>query len=264
MLPWILLIASGFGLTLIFLRRLRMTRKDLMFQETLEMEEEEQEQTGLRPGDATQEEQEHAGLRPVQAEKDDTKTELVGSVRKTFLTADTHMSRGEYEEAEPLLLAVIESDPSHLEAHHKLGLMYMKRGDFGQAELYFSKLVNLKQDPVYFSNLGAALYQQQRLVEAAEAYENAIALDDKRGERLQSLGQVYYELGEDEKALHYFERAARRKPKDTDLKLILADYYERLVRLDEAIETLEGILEIDPYNDEVKKRIKLLRKKVGA
>lgn len=254
MLPWILLIASGLGLTLIFLRRLRMTRKDLMFQETLDMEEEEAIE------EATQEEEFN------QAESDDNddvKAELLGTVRKTFLKADTHLSRNEHEEAEPLLLAVIEADPSHLEAHHKLGLMFMKRGDFGQAELYFSKLVNLKQDPVYFSNLGAALYQQQRLVEAAEAYENAIALDDKRGERLQSLGQVYYELGEDDKALHYFERAARRKPKDTDLKLILADYYERLVRLDEAIETLEAVLELDPYNDEVKKRIKVLRKKAG-
>lgn len=251
MLPWILLIASGFGLALVFLRRLRMTRKDLMFQETLEMEEEEAIE------EATQEEEFN------EAERDDERSELLGTVRKTFLKADTHLSRNEPEEAEPLLLAVIEADPSHLEAHHKLGLMFMKRGDFGQAELYFSKLVNLKQDPVYFSNLGAALYQQQRLVEAAEAYENAIALDDKRGERLQSLGQVYYELGEDEKALHYFERAARRKPKDIDLKLILADYYERLVRLDEAIETLEAVLELDPYNDEVKKRVKVLRKKAG-
>ncbi|MFA6023982.1 MAG: tetratricopeptide repeat protein [Candidatus Gracilibacteria bacterium] len=251
MLAWLLLITSGLSLLLIFFRRLRMTQKDLIFQETLDKEEEEAVE------EATQEEEFN------QAEVDDEKTELLGSVRKTFLTADTHMSRKEFDEAEPLLLAVIDAEPNHLEAHHKLGLLFMKQGDFGQAELYFSKLVNLKQDPVYFSNLGAALYQQQRLVEAAEAYENAIALDDKRGERLQSLGQVYFELGEDDKALHYFERAARRKPKDIELKLILADYYERLVRLDEAIDTLGGILELDPYNEEVKKRLRLLKKKAG-
>lgn len=251
MFPWILLIASAFGLILIFLRRLRMTRKDLMFQETLveEMAEEAAEEEVSMP--------EPEQSSPLE------QAELLGTVRKTFLKADTHLSRNEFDEALPLLLAVIAAEPDHLEAHHKLGLSYLKQGDFPQAELYFSKLVNLKQDPVYFSNLGAALYQQQRLVEAAEAYENAIALDDKRGERLQSLGQVYYELGEDDKALHYFERASRRKPKDMDLKLILADYYERLVRLDEAIETLEGILELDPYNEDVKKRLKLLQKRAG-
>jgi tetratricopeptide (TPR) repeat protein len=251
MLAWILLIASALGLLMLFVRRLKMTRKDLMFQETLveELAEEALEEEAFQKT-------------PVQ-EVAEEPSELLGSVRRTFLKADALLSRNEFDEALPLLLAVIAAEPDHLEAHHKLGLSYLKQGDFPQAELYFSKLVNLKQDPVYFSNLGAALYQQQRLVEAAEAYENAIALDDKRGERLQSLGQVYYELGEDEKALHYFERAARRKPKDLDLKLILADYYERLVRLEEAIDTLEGFLELDPYNEEVKKRLHLLKKKTG-
>lgn len=251
MLAWILLIASVLGLFLVFMRRLKMTRKDLLFQETMEeaiAEEAAEEEVSM--------------TEPVQEDRV-AKAELLGTVRKTYMKADTHLSRNEFEEALPLLLAVIEAEPDHLEAHHKLGLAFMKQADFPQAELYFSKLVNLKQDPVFFSNLGAALYQQQRLVEAAEAYENAIALDDRRGERLQSLGQVYYELGEDDKALHYFERAARRKPKDIDLKLILAEYYERLVRLDEAIETMEGILELDPYNDEIKKRLKLLMKKAG-
>lgn len=253
MTAWILLALSGLGLLTIFLRRMQMTRKDLRFQEHLEKEEEAMEEAISEATDLPEESDEEKAR----------KAELHGTVRKTFLKADTHLSRSEFDEAEPLLLAVIEADPSHLEAHHKLGLMFMKKGDFPQAELYFSKLVNLKQDPVYFSNLGASLYQQQRLIEAAEAYENAISLDDRRAERLQSLGQVYFELGEDEKALHYFERAARRKPKDVELKLILADFYERMVRLDEAIEVLEGVLDLDPYNDEVKKRVRMLKKKLG-
>lgn len=246
----ILLIASFLGLCVLFLRRLRMTRKDLLFQEHLIKEEQElaaETAAATAPAEPQQ--------LPLDSDDESEKAELLGSVRKTFMTADTHFSRNEFAEAEPLFMAILEADPNHLDTHHKLGSMYMKIGNFPQAELYFSKLVNLKQDPVFFSNLGAALYQQQRLVEAAEAYENAIALDDKRGERLQSLAQVYYELGEDEKALHYFERAARRKPKDLALKIILADYYERLERLEDAIKTLKDLLTADPYNEEVKQRL---------
>lgn len=183
------------------------------------------------------------------------------NVRKTFLKADTHFSRNEFDEAEPLFLAVIAADDSHLDAHHKLGMLYLKKGDFPNAELYFSKLVNMKKDPVYFSNLGAALYQQQRLVEAAEAYENAIALDNRRAARLESLAQVYYELGDDEKALKYFELAARKKPKDLGLKMLIAEYYERLERYEEAAEMLEKILQKDPYNKEAKAMLKKLPKK---
>lgn len=243
MISWILLFGSGLALMLMFVRRLRMTHRDLRFQEHLKEEVAEE-----------------AAETPPEEPTADPKMAPPASVRPLFLQAEVLFGRNELDEAEALFLTVTTADPTHLEAHHKLGLLYMKRADFPQAELYFSKLVNLKKDPIYFSNLGAALYQQQRLVEAAEAYENAIALDDRRAERLQSLAQVYYELGNDEKALHYFERSARRKPKDLDLKLLLADYYERLGDMENTKKMLNEILELDPYNEEVTKRKMALEK----
>lgn len=244
MIAWILLILSGLALGLMFLRRFRLTRQDLHFQESLQKEEESET--------ATEE---------LEDFPEEETPELDGSVRKTYGRAEVLVSRSasseeELGEAEQLLLAVLANEPDHIDAHHKLGLLYLRTGNFQGAELYFSKLVNLKQDPVFFSNLGAALYQQQRLVEAAEAYENAIALDDRRAERLQSLAQVYFELGEDLKALDYFERASRRKPKDAELKLILADYYERLGRKEEALAKITEALEFDPYNQDLKDRLK--------
>ena len=238
-LAFLLLIASGLAIALRFARRLRLTRQDVLLQKNMLAEE-------------AAENAEDVPL--FEVPEQEAPVELEGGVKKTFSRADVLFSRGELDEAEPLLLAVLGAEPEHLDAHHKLGLLYMKRSDFPQAELYFSKLVNLKKDPVYFSNLGAALYQQARLVEAAEAYENAITLDDRRAERLQSLAQVYFELGEDEKALHYFERAARRKPKDMELKLILADYYEKLGRTAEAAAKLEEVLTDDPYNEDVDRK----------
>ncbi len=248
MFAWILLIASFSVLVLMFLRRLRLTRQDLAFQDNLAEEEaaEKMEEELLEEAEE------------MESAPEDEPVKVRGA-RKAFLEADTHFSRGDLDAAEPLFLAVVDLDEGHLDAHHKLGMLYMKKEDFGQAELFFSKLVNLKKDPVYFSNLGAALYQQQRLVEAAEAYENAIAMDNRRGARLQSLAQVYYELGDDDKALKYFELAARKKPKDTGLKMLLAEYYERLEMFEEAAIVLEKILEKEPYNKEVKKMLKGVR-----
>lgn len=245
MIPWLLFILTLLTAFAIFVRRLIYTRQDLMFQRHLEAEEAEAKKM----------------LAPLSGVEEEKKVVTNGAaVHKTFLKADALFARKEFVEAEKLFLAVIAAEPEHLDANHKLGLLYMKTRDFPNAELYFSKLVNLKKDPVYFSNLGAALYEQRRLIEAAEAYENAVALDDRRAERLQSLAQVYYELGEDEKALNYFERASRKKPKDTALKLILADYYERLGRPADAIPVLKEILEAEPYNDEAKKKLKAVGK----
>ena len=72
------------------------------------------------------------------------------------------------------LFSRTQSRPFALRCSPKRLAVYLQVENFPQAELYFSRLINLKKDPVYYSNLGAALYQQQRLIEAAEAYENAI------------------------------------------------------------------------------------------
>ena len=245
MIPWILSISSLLALIALILRKMRVIKHDLVFQKDLEEEQKFQE-----------EDIEIKEVEPVE-------NEVVGSARQNFLKGDLHFGRGEFEEAIAFFLSAIAADETHLDSHHKLGLLHMKRGNFGDAELSFSKLINLKKDPIYYSNLGAALYRQGRLIEAAEAYENAIALDDKRSERLESVAQVYHELGDTEKALKYFEMASRRKPKNNDLKMVLVDYYEQLGRLDEGIELLKRILESDPYNKEVKSRLRLIGKRSG-
>ena len=260
MILWILLITSFLGLLALTLRKMRIIKKDMVFQNDLIVEQ-EMEKAAEEPGNSGQDYEE--ATHNLESEKGEDARGTLASARQNYLKGDMHFGRNEFDEAEGFFLAAIAADETHLDSHHKLGLMYLKKEDFQQAELYFSKLVNLKKDAIYFSNLGAALYRQARLIEAAEAYENAIALDDKRAERLQSLAQVYHELGDAEKALKYFELASRRKPKDNDLKIILVDYYEQVARLEDAIEILKKILESDPYNKEVKSRLRLIEKKSG-
>ena len=45
--------------------------------------------------------------------------------------------------------------------------------------------------------------------------------------------------------------------------MILADYYEQLGRLEEVIELMQKILELDPYNKEIKTRLKLVQRRAG-
>lgn len=202
---------------------------------------------------------EEAPVEPVVSKRQATLDDMIAAaadekpkvnVTATYKKADVLFGQKKFGEAEILFLQVVDADPQHLEAHEKLGMMNMRLGNFPQAEVYFNKLVNLKKDPVFFSNLGAALFQQQRLIEAAEAYENAIALDANRAARLMSLAQVYHQLDEFEKALDLFERAAKKKKKDVELHLILADYYRRFERDEDATATLKHVLDLDPYNEE--------------
>ncbi len=246
MLYWILLIVSLLLISLIAIRRMRVTYLDSHFQKSL-AEEEAIEQ-------ALDEAFEEAEEKPVVASDE--------SPRQLFTKADVHFSRNELDEAEAALLTLLELEANHLEAHHKLGLLYMKKNAYPQAELYFSRLINLKKDPIFYSNLGAALYHQQRLVEAAEAYENALAMDDKRAERFESLAQVYHELGELDKALGHFEQASLKKPRDINLKFVLADYYESQKRFEECAAQLQRVLELQPYNEDAHTRLEEIKKQI--
>lgn len=263
MFNWILFIASVLGLAILTVRKMRIIKRDIIFQKDLEVEQ--MEEGGGSSNNLDDKFDKDFEEKNEEQELPNRAAASLSSAtaRQHFMKGDVHFGRNEFDEAEASFLAAIAADETHLDSHHKLGLMYLKLENFPQAELYFSKLVNLKKDPVYFSNLGAALYRQARLIEAAEAYENAVVLDDKRGERLQSLAQVYHELGDSEKALKYFEMASRRKPKNSDLKMILVDYYEQLGRLEESVQLLKAILESDPYNKEMKGRLRLITKKMG-
>ncbi len=232
MIPWTLFTLSSIALLVLFARRIKMTYQDLHFQKQLD-------------ADA-------AVQSPMEEVPESLVVDLDIDFNTTLDQALHHVKRREWVDAEALLLLALEADPLHLESHHHLGMAHMHMENFPQAELFFSKLINLQKDPATYSNLGAALYRQQRLVEAAEAYENALTMDSKRPERLQSLAQVYYELGDHEKALQNFERAAHLKPRDVDLMRTLATYYERLGRLDDAKMQLKKAHHTAPNNEDIK------------
>ena len=130
-------------------------------------------------------------------------------------------------------------------------------------EFFFQKLIDLKENPVYFSNLALTLYQQGRLEEAAKLYEKAIEAEGNKPARFVSVAHVYHELGEMEKALSAFEVACRLDPRNLDYWWTILEYYEKFSKKEDMMRVLKKILELDPYNDVAKGKLRLLED-VGA
>ena len=173
--------------------------------------------------------------------------------RLLFKKGEVAFSKRDYDSAQRYFVKVLEVDEGHPETNLQLGLTYLKQKNFPKAEFVFHKLVNLKKDPVYYSNLGLALYSQGRLLEAAEAYENALSLDNKRAARFASLAQIYRELNNDEKAALNFEKASKKSPRNTEYLWALTEYYRKLGREEDLLNTAKKILELDPYNEDARK-----------
>lgn len=264
MFYWIVLAVSGMALALIFLRRLNLTRKGLTFEAELKKEE---NRADSGEGDSTAESfispSDLQLKRRAEQKAHEERNRRIREAKKAYKQAEIHFSKGDYGLAEKHLLNVLSFDNDHQEANLKLGLLYLHQENLPRAEFFFQKLLDLKENPVYYSNLALTLYQQNRLEEAAKLYERAIEMDNKKAGRFVSLAHVYGELGDMEKALDRFEAAIRLEPRNLDYLWNLLDYYEKFSRFSDMRRTIKRILELDPYNETAKARLILIEEEMA-
>ena len=94
--------------------------------------------------------------------------------------------------------------------------------------------------------------------------QKAMELKPNMGYITDSLGWVYYKLGDYEKAVTELEKANLLTPNDSTITEHLAEGYLKLSRIEKAIEFYERALKLDPKPDQVerlKKKIKELKEK---
>lgn len=261
MMYWILFTLATLALLWIFARRLRLTKKGMDFEEEMRREEaadanaEDEGAPTLTPSDLQLK-------RHAEQKTREEKTRRIREAKKAFKQADIHFTKGDYGLAEKFLLQVLSYDNDHLDANLKLGLLYLHQENLPRSEFFFQKLIDLKENPVYFSNLALTLYQQGRLEEAAKLYERAISMDPKKAARLVSLAHVYTELGEMERALEHLEVATRLDGRNLDYLWSLLGYYEKFSRRGDMVRTLKRILDLTPYDQEAKAKLALLEEQV--
>lgn len=255
------MVASLVGLGWIFGRRYVLARKGIVFEDELRKEEERKaaDNGEGRPEVEGPESATDLQLkRQAEQKAKDEKMRRLREAKKAFKQADIHFTKGDYGLAEKFLVQVLSFDNDHLDANLKLGLLYLHQENLPRAEFFFQKLIDLKENPVYYSNLALTLYQQGRLEESAKLYEKAIESDANKPARFVSVAHVYHELGEMEKALSAFESACRLDPRNLDYWWTVLEYYEKFSKREDMVRVLKKILELDPYNDVAKGKLMLL------
>ncbi|EKD93841.1 MAG: TPR Domain containing protein [uncultured bacterium] len=264
MFYWIVFGISTFALIWIFWRRAILTRRGLIFEAQLRKEDErslKQESEDYFPEESST--QDLMSKRQGEQRAREEKTRRLQEIKKAYQQGEGCFEKGDYEAAEKHFLQVLAFDNDHLDANLKLGLLYLHQENLPRAEFFFQKLMDLKESPVYCSNLALVLYQQNRLQESAQLYERAIEMDDKRAGRFVNLAHVYDELGEREKSLKAYEQASGLEPRNLDYLMVLVDYYEQFSLTDNLQRTLKRMLELDPYNEEILKKWSVLSEKMA-
>jgi tetratricopeptide (TPR) repeat protein len=97
-------------------------------------------------------------------------------------------------------------EPYHAEALINLGRLQHAAGDLKAAELRFREALRVRGGAVACFNLGVALEDQGRVLEALEAYEKAIAADPECEDAYFNAARLFERTGQRTRALQCLKR----------------------------------------------------------
>lgn len=94
------------------------------------------------------------------------------------------------------------------EAHYKLGVSYMSKGELNDAYIEFQKAININPEHrEALNSLGLISTRFKKYDDAISYYNKAIAIDPKYSEAMNNLGVTYLELERFDDAIRYFKMA---------------------------------------------------------
>ena len=137
-------------------------------------------------------------------------------------------------------------------APNQIAIRFIEGGFVKGAEGYIRQLREMKVDnPLYNPAeanvlLGALLLDQQRLAEAAEAFESALALDPNHRQSHIEVAGIFVKLGEPAKAAIHFEVALEQRKNDPELRLKLGEARLQNGELQEAYKQFTMSSELRP------------------
>jgi len=160
----------------------------------------------------------------------------------------------------------LEKNPNDEEIHFQIGALYDKMGEFDKMVAEIKELLRLSPNHADALNYLGYSYSERgiQLEEALKLIQKAMELKPNMGYITDSLGWVYYKLGNYEKAMTELEKANQLTPDDSTISEHLADSYFKLSQIEKAMELYERALKLDPKPDQkerLQKKIKELKEK---
>ena len=139
--------------------------------------------------------------------------------------------------------------------YRKLGICYEQTGENAKAETAFSRALELNpEDTSALNYLGYWWADEGRNLEKAmKLITKAVELYPDNGYYADSLGWVYFKIGETKKAVNWLEHAVQLAPDDAVIHEHLGDVYWKLGRPLEA--RYKWRFAYDMYTDEVEKKL---------
>lgn len=177
-----------------------------------------------------------------------------------YQLARYYMIQKVYPKARELLLKAVTINPFHSKSHSRLGMVYYYL-DYPELakKSYQTSLVLNPHDFNTCYNFGELLYGVLGdTVEALKYYKRAYTLNPKLYEASFKIGLICMGNRMFKEAVKYFEEALLVAPDEVRILLQCAVAWERLGRVDKAMECYRRVLTYDELNGVARQKLKLL------
>lgn len=171
----------------------------------------------------------------------------------------------DYVSARRHAAAIMELDSSDTEALYFIAMLDSEEDRVAEATRGFQKIIDEHPDHADAMNALAYLWaeQEMRLDKALGLAEKALEFDTENPAYLDTLGWVYFKMGETEKAVGLLERASQ-ETLDPVILNHLAEAYVKQGRLKEAAERWTSSLILDPRQEEARKKLRAVEGDIRA
>ena len=146
---------------------------------------------------------------------------------------------GDFQSAVNCYKKVLEIDPNFINAHNNLGILFKELGDFKKAINRVFKELNKKYFAISHNNLGACLMELKNFEKSKECYEKAIKIEPNYISALFNLANAFNILGDQKRAITYFEEVIKYDPKNEESLLSLMDNLDTAFDKDQTERTFQ-------------------------
>ena len=169
------------------------------------------------------------------------------AVDTAFVKARELHESGQLAEAAHIYRSILTAEPAHFDAAHLLGLVYLQRGEYADAERQFSRAIEINPHiEGAYNNRGNALKRLERLDEALVSYDKAIALKPDFAEAFNNRANALQVLNRPDSALASYDKAIAFKPGYADAFNNRGILLYNLNRLEDALASYERAIELKP------------------
>jgi Flp pilus assembly protein TadD len=162
---------------------------------------------------------------------------------------------------------VVALDPKSDQAHFQLGAVYDENKNKEKAIEHMKKAIELNQQNAAALNYLGYTWAEMgvRLDEAESLILRALKIEPSDGFYIDSLGWVYYQKGDYQRAAEQLERAVELANDDPTIIEHLGDVYEKVGKPDKALERYRQVLKRSKEEEQskrIREKIELLERKL--